>query len=109
MKQIQEFKEEFPVRDIIHINIDIDSIFKYVTKASQTCPIEKHLDVDRYDVYDEFIYDKLDGDYIFQDEGFRNFSSEVQRMREFGVEGDEKAFLHSCSALLKIAPKTIKL
>ena len=96
-------------REIVHINIDFDSIFKYIARVEVLCPIGKNLDPDRYEVYDEFIYDRKEGENIYQEKDFCSFSTKIQQMRMNGLEGGEDEFMNECSLLLEKAPKTIKL
>ena len=104
-----------PVKEIVHTDVSLDSIFKYVIKATHLCPIEKDLDEGRYEVYGDFIYDRQEGKYLYQDETFSTFSNKLQALRENKPKSEQGEAARDfdivmlCMDLLKIAPKTIQL
>jgi hypothetical protein len=95
--------------DIININVDVDDIFEYVIGNSCYCPIEKKIDSEKYETYDEFIYDCESKEIIDQDSDYINFSKQVSLLRSNApkMSGDE--IYRICIELEEISPKTIKL
>lgn len=97
------------IHEIYNINIKRDDIFDYVVGASSYDPIEKCIDSQIYEVFDEFIYNNQTKETIEQDEIYDLFSKEVSLLRSRSPNMNMDEILRICDELEEIAPKYVKL
>jgi len=95
--------------EIKNIQVDRNDIFNYVVSNSSYDPIERCIDCQSYEVFDEFIYNNQTKETIEQDEDFVIFSKQVSLLRSKApkMHGDE--IKRICEELEEIAPKYVKL
>jgi len=97
------------VPEIKNIKIKVEDIFAYVTNMSQYDPIEKCIDTEIYEVFDEFIYNRYTRETLVQDEDFINFSKQVSLLRSKASKMSNKETSLVCGELQEIAPTYVKL
>jgi len=95
--------------EIHNIKVTSDDIFRYVVRLSFYDPIEKCIDSDIYEVFDEFIYNNNTKETIKQDEDFVNFSKQVSLLKVNAAVMKYDEIIRLCEELEEIAPKYIKL
>lgn len=86
------------------INVDVNDIFRYVVGNTNVDPIEAQIDFDdRYEVFDETIYDHHRKEFLPQSESFKVFSKEVSKLRATSNTMNRESILDECSRLAKSA------
>jgi len=97
------------VPEIKNIKIKKEDILDYVTNISQYDPIEKCIDAEIYEVFDEFIYNRYTRETLVQDQDFINFSKQVSILRSKASKMSNKETSLICEELEEIAPTYVKL
>jgi len=95
--------------EIYNVKIKSDDIFRYVVRLCFYDPIEKCIDSDIYEVFDEFIYNNKTKETIKQGEDFISFSKQVSLLRSKAKVMKYDEIIRLCEELEEIAPKYIQL
>ena len=91
------------------IKISVNDIFDYVVGNSNYDPIERRIDPTRFEVFDFGIYDNQNKKSLEQDDKFKFFSTEVNKLRFIAKEMDPREILLMCNELAEVAPTEINI
>jgi len=95
--------------EIHNIKVSSDDIFRYVVGMSFYDPIEKCIDPDIYEIFDEFVYNNKTKETIQQGEDFVSFSKQVSLLKSKAKEMKYDEIIRLCEELEEISPKYIQL
>ena len=95
--------------EIKNIKVSTEDIFDYVVGISNYDPIERCIDCNSYEVFDEFIYNNKTKETIEQEDNFLIFSKQVSFLRSKSKDMSGQEILRICEELEEIAPKYVKL
>ena len=93
----------------IKLNINQNDIFDYVVGNSNYDPIEKSIDPVRYEIFDESIYDNFLKVSIPQKEDYKNFCSQVSKLRRESSKMSRAEVISICEELFEIKPEEISI
>jgi hypothetical protein len=91
------------------IKIDQNDIFDYVVGNSNYDPIEKCIDPNLFEVFDVSIYDRKRKEFLGQSEEYRNFCSQVSKLRRNASSMQRSEIIRICVELEEIAPSEVNL
>ena len=97
------------VPEIKNIQVNRNDIFDYVAGHSNYDPIEKCIDCNIYEVFDDFIYNNQTKEAIDQEEDFVLFCRQVSLLRSKAPKMKPDEIFRICEELEEISPKYIKL
>ena len=95
--------------EIKNIQVDRNDIFNYVVSNSSYDPIERCIDCQSYEVFDEFIYNNETKETIEQEEVYNIFCKQVSVLRSKASKMKPEEIIRICEELEEIAPKYVKL
>lgn len=85
------------------ISVDYNDIFRYVVGMTSKDPIEVQIDFEnRYEVFDESIYDYKSKSLISQPETFLIFSKAVSNLRKRSSSMNRQDIIDECLRLSKL-------
>lgn len=91
------------------IKINKTDIFNYVVGNSNYDPIEKIIDPLLYEVFDVSILDIKKKEFFGQNDKYKNFCSQVSRLRKNAPNMNRSEVMKICTELEEIAPTEINL
>ncbi len=84
----------------MNIKVDRNDIFDYVVGNTTVDPIERQIDFEnRYEVFDEFIYDNVNRRVINQNKSYCQFSKQVSNLRKMVSLMKREAIIKECAKL----------
>lgn len=101
--------KELTNMQLTKVNINKNDIFNYVVGNSQYDAIEKCIDPERYEVFDEFIYDHETKESIAQSDEYSIYCKQVSLLRRNAKDMERDEIERICEELQEIAPKHISL
>ena len=91
------------------ISVKKEDIFLFVVGNSMFDPIERSIGSDRYEVFDNFIYDNETDRKYNQDETYGKFGWELTKLKNNAPKMSRDEIARLCEELEEIAPKYILL
>lgn len=91
------------------IKINANDIFDYVVRNTNYDPIERCIDPTRYEIFDVSIYDHKAKVFYDQSDQYKNFCSQVSKLRSNTKEMMTSEIISICKELEEIAPTEVNL